>query len=215
MGFCLLNNVAIAAAAARRAGLARVAIVDWDVHHGNGTQAAFLRDPSVLYVSTHQYPLYPGSGAASEIGEGEGKGATINLPLPPGAGDVDYAAAFDEVIAPALRAFWPELVLVSSGFDAWEHDPLAQMRVTVDGYRRMARVLRGVADEVAGGRLVCVLEGGYDLDGLAGCAGAVFEELAREQAIAPGAVKPPSAAARERIAQTRRALGGQWGISAA
>jgi acetoin utilization deacetylase AcuC-like enzyme len=206
MGFCLLNNVAIAAAAARAAGLGRVAVVDWDVHHGNGTQAAFWRDPSVLYVSTHQYPLYPGTGAATEIGEGPGRGATLNVPLPPDAGDADYAAAFDDIIAPALRAHRPELVLVSAGFDAFVADPLAQMRVSAAGYRRMAAVLRQVADEVCQGRMVAVLEGGYDLDGLTDCAAEVFDVLAAERGPAPGPVAgAPSAATRERLAQVRRA----------
>ncbi len=180
MGFCLFNNVAIAAAAARAAGAARVAIVDWDVHHGNGTQAAFYADPSVLFISTHQSPLYPGTGLSSETGVGAGLGTTINLPLPPGSGDAAYAAAFDQVIVPALRAHRPDLILISSGFDAFVNDPLAQMRVTTQGFRRMALTVRGVADEVCGGRLVALLEGGYDLQGLGACAGELFDVLAQD-----------------------------------
>jgi acetoin utilization deacetylase AcuC-like enzyme len=180
MGFCLLNNVAIAAASARQAGLARVAVLDWDVHHGNGTQAAFYADPSVMYLSSHQYPFYPGTGASGEVGVGQGAGATVNVPLPAGSGDAEYAAAFDEIFAPALLAFRPELILVSAGFDALASDPLAQMRVTVSGYRRMAEVVRRVADVVCDGRMVCVLEGGYDLGGLAACAAATFEVLCAE-----------------------------------
>jgi acetoin utilization deacetylase AcuC-like enzyme len=168
MGFCLLNNVAVAAAAARAAGAARVAIVDWDVHHGNGTQDIFWDDPDVLYMSVHQYPYYPGTGAPTEIGGAKAKGATVNVGLPHGSTDADYAAVFDHVFVPKLHAFKPDLVLVSAGFDAFEHDPLAGMRVTHKGFGRMARRLRAVAEATSGGRIVAVLEGGYDLDGLAG-----------------------------------------------
>ncbi|MEJ7598133.1 MAG: histone deacetylase [Kofleriaceae bacterium] len=168
MGFCLLNNVAAAAAAARAAGAARVAIIDWDVHHGNGTQDIFGDDPSVLYLSVHQYPYYPGTGAPTELGGPSALGATVNVGLPSGAGDADYAAVFDHVFLPALAKFDPELVLISAGFDAFEHDPLAGMRVTHAGFAAMAHRLRAVADRHARGRLVAVLEGGYDLDGLAG-----------------------------------------------
>ncbi len=180
MGFCLFNNVAIAAAAARAAGAQRVAIVDWDVHHGNGTQAAFYADPSVLFISTHQSPLYPGTGKASETGEGEGLGTTLNLPLPPGSGDVEYAQAFDDVIVPALRAYRPDLILISSGFDAFINDPLAQQRVTIAGFRHMALAVRGVASEVCEGRVVALLEGGYDLAGIGACAGQLFDVLAKD-----------------------------------
>lgn len=166
MGFCLINNVAVAAAHARAAGAARVAIVDWDVHHGNGTQNIFYADPRVLYVSTHQSPAYPGTGAPTELGAGEGRGANINLALPAGSGDREYLAAFDEVIVPSLRAFAPDIILISAGFDAYFKDPLAQMKVTTAGYRAMAERLRLVAGECCDGRLVCALEGGYDLTGL-------------------------------------------------
>ncbi len=168
MGFCLFNNVAAAAAAARAAGAARVAILDWDVHHGNGTQDIFWDDPDVLYLSVHQFPYYPGSGSPMELGGPKATGATINVGLPGGAHDRDYLAAFDHVFVPAMLAFAPDLVLVSAGFDAFEHDPLAGMRVTNAGFAAMARRMRAVADRVAGGRIVAVLEGGYDLDGLAG-----------------------------------------------
>jgi acetoin utilization deacetylase AcuC-like enzyme len=167
MGFCIFNNVAIAAAAARAAGAARVAVVDWDVHHGNGTQHLFWSDPSVLFISTHQFPLYPGTGAASEIGEGAGRGTTLNVPLPAGCGDREYAAAVDRLVVPALRRFAPDLILVSAGFDPFVDDPLAEMRMTARGFGYFARALVRVADEVAGGRIVAVLEGGYDLRGLA------------------------------------------------
>jgi acetoin utilization deacetylase AcuC-like enzyme len=168
MGFCLLNNVAAAAAAARAHGAARVAIVDWDVHHGNGTQDIFWTDPNVLYMSVHQYPYYPGTGAPTEIGGAGAKGATINVGLPGGCGDADYAAVFDHVFLPAIEKFRPDLILVSAGFDAFEHDPLAGMRVTHAGFAAMAKRLRSLAERTSGGRIVAVLEGGYDLDGLAG-----------------------------------------------
>jgi acetoin utilization deacetylase AcuC-like enzyme len=168
MGFCLFNNVAVAAAAARAHGAARVAIVDWDVHHGNGTQDIFWNDPSVLYLSVHQYPYYPGTGAPTEIGGPDAIGNTINVGLPGGSGDAEYLAVFDHVFVPALVAFRPDLILVSAGFDAFEHDPLAGMRVTHPGFTAMAQRLRAVADRVCNGRIVAVLEGGYDLHGLAG-----------------------------------------------
>ena len=163
MGFCLLNNVAVAAAHARSRGISRVAIVDWDVHHGNGTQEAFYSDPSVLYISTHQFPFYPGTGAVSEAGEGEGKGFTINIPLRAGEGDGQYRAAFDRIVAPALEMFKPELVLVSAGFDAAERDPLAEMNVSPAGFGYMAHAVGEQARKSAKGRIAIVLEGGYDL----------------------------------------------------
>ena len=180
MGFCLLNNVAAAAAAARAAGAARVAILDWDVHHGNGTQDIFWDDPSVLYLSVHQFPYYPGTGAPTELGGPAARGATVNVGLPGGSGDAEYAAAFDHVLVPAIDRFRPDLVLISAGFDAFEHDPLAGMRVTRAGFAAMARRLRAVADRYSEGRLVAVLEGGYDLVGLAGGMTAVLEALVEQ-----------------------------------
>ena len=168
MGFCLFNNVAVAAAAARAAGAGKVAIVDWDVHHGNGTQDIFWDDPGVLYASVHQFPYYPGTGAASELGGARARGATVNVGLPAGSTDADYAAVFDHVLLPALVKFAPDLILVSAGFDAFEHDPLAGMRVTRAGFAQMAKRLRAAAAALCGGRIVAVLEGGYDLEGLAG-----------------------------------------------
>jgi acetoin utilization deacetylase AcuC-like enzyme len=177
MGFCLLNNVAVAAAAARAAGAARVAIVDWDVHHGNGTQDIFWDDPSVLYLSVHQFPYYPGTGAPTEVGGEHARGATINVGLPGGSRDLEYAAVFDHVFLPALAKFQPDLLLISAGFDAFEHDPLASMRVTHAGFAVMARRLRRAAEHHASGRIVSVLEGGYDLDGLASGMTAVLAAL--------------------------------------
>jgi acetoin utilization deacetylase AcuC-like enzyme len=153
MGFCLVNNVAVAALYARaELGLARVAIVDWDVHHGNGTQDMFWEDETVLYASLHQWPYYPGTG-----GPGEENETTVNVPLPAGCGDEEYLSAFDERVAPAVRAFDPELLLVSAGFDAHVDDPLAGMRVTAAGFRELASRCRTLAP-----RLAAVLEGGYD-----------------------------------------------------
>jgi len=163
MGFCLLNNVAVAAAHARARGLERVAVVDWDVHHGNGTQEIFWRDPHVLYVSTHQFPFYPGSGDVDEIGGGDGKGFTVNVPLPAGGGDSLYASAFERVVLPVVQAYAPELVLVSAGFDASANDPLAQMQLSAPAFGWMGRELARVAEKSAKGRMALVLEGGYDL----------------------------------------------------
>ncbi len=177
MGFCLLNNVAVAAAHARARGTERVAIVDWDVHHGNGTQEIFYEDPSVLYVSLHQYPFYPGTGSVRETGAGDGTGFTVNVPLSAGAGDADYVAAFDRIISPILAEFDPGLVLVSAGFDAHVRDPLASMQVTERGYARMLKRISGALPRGAEGRLAIVLEGGYDLIGLETSLQATLEAL--------------------------------------
>lgn len=201
MGFCLLNNVAAAAAAARAAGAARVAIVDWDVHHGNGTQDIFWDDPNVLYMSVHQFPYYPGTGAATEIGGPAALGATLNVGLPAGSRDADYAAVFDHVFAPKLAAFKPDLILVSAGFDAFEHDPLAGMRVTHAGFAQMAARLRRLAEQLSNGKIVAVLEGGYDLDGLGGGMTATLNALIAETplVIAPAALPPTETLSRAAI----------------
>ena len=166
MGFCLLNNVAVGAAHARARGLARVAVVDYDVHHGNGTQRAFYDDPAVLYISSHQFPFYPGTGAAEETGSGHGVGFTANFPLEAGATDADYERIWTSA-AGLLRQFRPELILLSAGFDAHMDDPLGGMRLTTPQFGRMTALVGAVADECCEGRLVAVTEGGYDLRALA------------------------------------------------
>ncbi len=211
MGFCLFNNVAVAAAHARTLGATRVAIVDFDVHHGNGTQHIFEADPDVLYVSTHQYPYYPGTGAADEIGIGPGAGRTVNLPLDVGAVDEDYQVVFDQVIVPVLTEFRPDVLLISAGFDAHERDPLAGMRLTTQSFAAMTRELMQVAEECCGGRMVLVTEGGYDLQALAGCLNAVVGALVGP-ASAPGwpVSGITSSRGRESADAARRALSGYW-----
>jgi acetoin utilization deacetylase AcuC-like enzyme len=169
----------------RRAGRARVAIVDWDVHHGNGTQEIFRRDPTVLFASLHQYPWYPGTGAEEETGEGPGAGATVNVPLAAGCGDDEYLAAFERTLLPALHAFRPDFLLVSAGFDPHFRDPLGGMRVTAPGFAEMARRPRGAADALCGGRLALVLEGGYHHDALRESVEAVIDALAEPGPGAP------------------------------
>jgi acetoin utilization deacetylase AcuC-like enzyme len=174
MGFCLFNNVAVAAAHARAQGAAKVAIVDYDVHHGNGTQHIFETDPHVLYISTHQFPYYPGTGSADEVGRQAGLGFTVNVPLEVGAVDDDYRIAFSEIVLPVLRQFEPDLILLSAGFDAHERDPLGGMRVTTAAFAAMTLELRGVAEECCRGRIVSVTEGGYDLHALGSSLDAVI-----------------------------------------
>ena len=177
MGFCLFNNVAVAAAAALARGKSRVAVVDVDVHHGNGTQWMFYPDPRVLYVSTHQYPFYPGTGAAAETGSAGGRGFTFNIPLAAGADDADYAAAYAAVAA-RLEEYAPELLLISAGYDAHQDDPLASMRVTTAGYTAIVESLRAAAARI-GCPIALVTEGGYDLDALRGCLDETIRVLGR------------------------------------
>ncbi len=170
MGFCLFNNIAIAARFLRdKYQMKRVAIVDWDVHHGNGTQDSFYDDPSVLYISLHQWPFYPGTGAESETGAGAGKGATLNIPMPQESTDFDYQEAFKDKVLPKLDEFGPEAILISAGFDAHAKDPLANIRLTADCFGWMTLQLMEAAKKHAGGRIISLLEGGYDLRALPLC----------------------------------------------
>jgi acetoin utilization deacetylase AcuC-like enzyme len=204
MGFCYFNNVAVAAAEALARGVARVLIVDFDVHHGNGTQEIFYPDPRVLYVSSHQFPFYPGTGMQLEQGAGPGRGYNVNLPMPAGSGDADYLRVYREIVSPLARAFDPELVIVSAGFDAFGGDPLASMRLTADGYGALA----GICLETAKGRAVFALEGGYDLDGLASSGAAVTRVLLGEAPPDPGGT--PSAEILKRLPLYRAALAPFW-----
>lgn len=168
MGFCLFNNIAVGARHAQSAyGVKRVAIVDWDVHHGNGTQEIFYRDKSVLFISLHQFPLWPGTGSRDECGAGEGADLTVNIPLPPGSGEAAYLEAFRRDVLPNLDGFRPELIMISAGFDAHRDDPLANMLLTESSYAAMTDMLTEAADAYCQGRIVSVLEGGYQLDALA------------------------------------------------
>jgi acetoin utilization deacetylase AcuC-like enzyme len=171
MGFCLFNNVAVGAAHARARGLQRLAIVDYDVHHGNGTQWSFYDDPSVLFVSSHQFPFYPGTGEAAAVGVGAGLGYTVNLPIEAGGSDADFELLYSTVVASVVRQYRPELILVSAGFDAHADDPLGGMRLTTDQLGRLTARIAALADECCEGRLVALTEGGYDLNALGGCLG--------------------------------------------
>ena len=202
MGFCLFNNIVVAARALRSAaGVERIAIVDWDVHHGNGTQHAFEAERDVLFASLHQFPFYPGTGALDEQGHEQGLGATLNLPLPAGCGDPEYGLLFDSLLAPVLLAFKPEIILVSAGFDAHERDPLGGMNVTTRGFGLFTERLCAVADAACGGRIVLALEGGYDLEALADSVAESVRVLAEPS---PRAREYPAASARS--AELGRAL---------
>jgi len=167
MGFCLFNNVAVAAQYAKNQyGLKRILIVDWDLHHGNGTQRAFYDDPRVLYFSSHQYPYYPGSGNFGETGSGPGEGFTVNAPLPAGFGDAEYARVYNRILKPIALEYQPELILVSAGFDPYIKDPLGSMEVTADGFGALAEIIKYMANICCGGKVLLTLEGGYDPDGL-------------------------------------------------
>jgi histone deacetylase 6 len=202
MGFCLFNNVAVAARDAQQRGAKRILIVDWDLHHGNGTQHSFSEDASVLYFSIHQFPFYPGTGALEEIGGAAGRGFTVNVPWPAGCGDAEYAAAFERLLEPIAGEFAPDLVLVSAGFDAAEGDPLGSMRVTPSGYAWMTSRL----SRMAGGRVVLALEGGYNLEAISRSAEACLRVLLGE---APpverfGAPAPMAARILDAVTRTQR-----------
>jgi acetoin utilization deacetylase AcuC-like enzyme len=178
MGFCLFNTMAVGAEYLKRVyGAKKILIMDWDVHHGNGTQAAFYDDPTVLFISTHQFPFYPGSGAVNEIGVGAGEGFTINVPLPAGCTDDEYLQVFQDIVVPAAEKFQPEWILVSAGFDPHRRDPLGGMNVTEEGFGAMARSLLALANRFADGRIAFLLEGGYDLAGLRDSVAAVLAAM--------------------------------------
>jgi acetoin utilization deacetylase AcuC-like enzyme len=212
MGFCLFNNVALAARhALERRGMERVFILDWDVHHGNGTQEAFYHDPRVVFCSLHQENWYPGTGALTETGEGPGEGACVNIPLPAGIGDGGYEYLWEEVVLPLMRAVAPGLVLISAGFDAHHADPLGAMLLTAAGFGRLAAMVREAAGDVP---IAAVLEGGYDLDGLSF---SVAATLAGLTGVASGLREPeavlreaPFSVARERAREVRRVAGMYW-----
>ncbi len=179
MGFCLFNNVAVAARYLQKQhDIKRVLIVDWDVHHGNGTQEIFDDDPTVFYFSLHQYPYYPGTGAASETGKNAGKGYTLNAPMPAGSSDEDYFAAVEKMLLPAAKEFKPEFILVSAGFDGHADDPLAAIRLSDAAYARLGKTIMELAAELCGGRLLVTLEGGYNLDVLGRCTVQLLEIMA-------------------------------------
>lgn len=176
MGFCLFNNIAIAAAnALHKKLIKKAAIIDFDVHHGNGTQNSFYDTDQVLYFSSHRYPFYPGSGYFSEVGKGKGEGFNINVPLPGGVGDHEFDAVYTKILIPVVREYQPDIILVSAGFDAYNLDPLGGMKVSEHGFARLASIFIELAEEVCGGKLVFVLEGGYSIDGIARCVHDIFE----------------------------------------
>ena len=212
MGFCIFNNIAIGARyAAKKYGLGRVLIVDFDLHHGNGTQHSFYEDASVLYMSTHQYPYYPGTGWYDEVGQGKGKGYTVNLPLSYGMGDADYVHLFKEVIVPVSGLFKPEILLVSAGFDTHRNDPLGGMAVTEHGFARMTRMLMDMAGHDCGGKALFVLEGGYDVTALTNSVRTVIMEL-RDTPVYIAEVKDgASDAAKTTASKVRQTLEPYWG----
>ncbi len=184
MGFCLFNNVALGACYAMHTyRVKKVLIVDWDLHHGNATQNTFYADPSVLYFSTHQFPHYPGSGRLDEVGQGDGKGLTVNVPLWPGHGDPDFFQIFQTILSPIADAFQPEFILVSAGFDSCAGDPLGGMRVTPKGYAGLTHILMDLAKRHCGEKMAITLEGGYHLEGLRQSVKAVLRELAEESVL--------------------------------
>ena len=201
MGFCLFNNIAVATRALQAEdGIDKILIVDWDVHHGNGTQHAFESDPSVLFFSTHQSPYYPGTGSFGEIGYGRGEGATLNVPMPAGCGDGEYLGVLQHILTPRARAFAPDAILVSAGFDAHRDDPLAAMELSAVGYLAMATWVRALAEDLCGGRLAFILEGGYALSGLREGVGACLTaSLADELPTLPPTVPVPEGTALEHL----------------
>jgi len=208
MGFCLFNNVAVAAATAlHQYGLKRVLVLDWDVHHGNGTQEIFYERDDVLFIDLHQHPLWPGTGGDDEQGRGKGEGFTVNFPLPAGTGNDIYLGIFRSIITPIARAYQPELILISAGFDAHEDDPLGEMDMTPEGYAGLCAIMHNLANELCNGRFVLSLEGGYGLDGLAAsvlaCARVLNGEL-------PDVIEPEAVATGDVMAEFSNHFKAHW-----
>lgn len=211
MGFCFFNSVAIACEwLLRHKGFKRVMVVDWDLHHGNGTQAIFYDRAEVLYTSTHQFPHYPGTGSLLEVGAGEGLGYTVNAPLPAEYGDADYLRAFDELLMPIGRAFRPEFIMVSAGFDCHWRDPLGEMQVTESGFAQMMRRIKRLAAECCDGKIVAALEGGYNLEAIANSGAAVIDEMGREPD--EPLEMPRSDRVEPIIERARKGVGQYWNI---
>ncbi len=211
MGFCLFNNVALAAHYALKVlKFSRILIVDWDLHHGNGTQRSFYHHREVLYFSTHQFPYYPGTGRLEEIGHGEGLGFTVNVPLPAGLGDAEYLLVFREILQPIALEYRPELILISAGFDPHRDDPLGGMRLSAQGFGALAGVLKEIAEETCEGRLLLTLEGGYSLSGLSESVAEVIKVLAGVKA--PEIKADPEPAAAEFIREVRKFFSRYWKI---
>jgi len=212
MGFCIFNNVAVGARyLINKYALKKVLIVDWDLHHGNGTQHSFYDDSDVLYFSTHQHPYYPGTGWYDEIGSGKGKGYTINVPLSHGMGDADYVHVFQEIVTPVARAWKPEIILVSAGFDIHRSDPLGGMSVTESGFTKMTKILTNLAEEVCDGKILFALEGGYDLSGLTNSVKAVILQLRKTPLYVQDDKEIPSPSVQQTVQQVKQVLRPYWG----
>ena len=209
MGFCLFNNIAIAARYAQSQGMPRVLIVDWDAHHGNGTQNAFYSDPSILYFSIHQYPHFPGTGWLDEVGEGSGTGYNINVPLPGGANDADYMYVFNKLLVPVALQFKPDIILVSAGQDAHINDPLGGMKVTSAGFGHLASIVKGLADSTCG-RTVLVLEGGYNLEALAESVFEIINAFDEEMDVSIPENSEVSVAVNKRVNEVIAIQGNWW-----
>lgn len=217
MGFCLFNNVAIGARyLMQRHGLERIMIYDWDIHHGNGTQNSFYDTPNVLYVSSHQYPYYPGTGPLHDTGSGAGEGYTVNIPLSGGQADADYLSLVDNVVAPLAQEYKPQLILVSAGYDIFEHDPLGTMQVTPAGFGQMTARLKNLAEQLCGGKLILALEGGYHLEGTARAVGHTLAALDGNEhgpdGAPAGAAQGPQASTLSAIAQVHRTHAQYWEV---